>query len=229
MTNFKILALGTAAIVALGASVSYANTQHSGAKAAFTSHHLVSEKNYEAYAKNENAEKKLELREYLNYQQREPCQNYRRPPAGYVDDGCGLHDKNPARMAKVVQPAAMATMTTTSQKREVLADYEVNFAFNSANIEPAAGDTLDKIARDIKKHKPGEVTVAGYADTAGTDTYNLVLSQKRAQAVSDGLNARGVTNRIMDEEAYGETRLEVQTPDGTPNEENRRVEIQFLK
>lgn len=215
MKNFKPLALSTVAIIGLGVSISYADTG-----ASFTSHHLVTEKNYEHYAKNLIAEDKLELRAYLNYQQREPCQKYQEPPADFVREGCNLYYKVPIRTAKA-QPRTI--------KREILADYDINFAFDSANIEPAAGNTLNRVADEIRSYKPNEVTVAGHTDTSGSSEYNAKLSQKRAEAVSQALTDRGVTNRILDKKAYGESNLEIPTADGVRKAENRRVEIQFLK
>lgn len=174
------------------------------------------------YAEQLSAEGKLELRRYLDYTQREPCQNYIEPPQGFVKDGCDLKRDVPLRAAvvKKKQPIPMS---------KVLSDYEINFAFDSAVIEPGALQTLNQIAREIKKYDPREVTVEGHTDKAGSSDYNVKLSQRRAEAVSDALHDRGVENRILDKEAYGESRPAIPTDDGIALRENRRVVVEFLK
>lgn len=190
----------------------------------FTSHHSVEEKPYGEYVEHLPAEEKLKIREYLNYEQREPCQFYQPIPQGFMRDGCDLVRKAPLPQAKTEPVQQQRTV-----EREVLADYEVHFAFDSAAIEPASDNILDKVAHEIKTHKPSEVTVAGHTDRSGPADYNIVLSQDRAQAVSNALMSRGVANRVIDKEAYGESDPEVPTADGVRNRENRRVEIEFLK
>jgi len=220
MKNFKTLALTGCAVIGLSVQ---AFAQEPYGDNGFTSHHLVEEKPYENYAEQLSAEEKLELRRYLNYVQRELCQNYREPPQGFIKDGCSLKRDMPERVAVI------ETKREQMQISNILTNYSINFAFDSAAIEPAAGQTLDQIAREIKKFNPREVTVAGHADKAGPSDYNVRLSERRAQAVSDALNDRGVANRILDEEAYGESRPAVQTNDGVALRENRRVVVEFRK
>ncbi len=217
MKNFKKIALSTVAVIGLGTSSAMAD--------GFTSHHSVDEKPYEQYAENLPADEKLELHEYLNYEQREPCQFYQPIPQGFVQDGCHLKRVQPEQ--KVVE--AKQPVQKKMYVNNVITDYEVNFAFDSAAIEPAAGDTLNKVADEIKQYNPREVTIAGHADKAGPMDYNLQLSQERAQAVSDALSDRGVANRILDKEAYGENKPAVDTNDGVALRENRRVVVEFRK
>ena len=73
------------------------------------------------------------------------------------------------------------------------------------------------------------MTIAGYTDRSGTDDYNYDLSRKRAEAVSWALTNLGIPNRVLGQEAHGETNPAVPTPDGVKLEENRRVEVQFRK
>lgn len=187
---------------------------HMGAD--FTSHSAVTEKPYAEEADALPADDKLELREYTDYELREPCQNYRPIPQGFVKDGC---DIVPATEGVTYVPVA----------REVLADYIVNFDFDKSDITSKASMTLDKVAAEIKKYRPGEVTVEGHTDTSGSMSYNQGLSHDRAMAVSDALTARGVEHRVIDKEAYGETKPAVNTGDGVMLEANRRVVIEFLK
>lgn len=170
---------------------------------------------------------KYQLHRYLNYEDREPCQNYRLPPEGFRRVGCDLIYITPKPV--VTTPPQRSITETMVQKREVLSTYVINFDFNSTVISPQARETLAQVAREIMKYNPGEVTVSGYADRAGPATYNVGLSKRRADVVSGALNDMGVANRVIDEDYYGETNLAVPTADEVPLRQNRRVVIEFLK
>lgn len=224
MKNVKKIALSTAALVSLGSVPALAQ--------GFTSHHEVAGESYAPYVEDLSAEQKLEVRKYLNYEQREPCQFYRPIPEGFVRDGCDLvHEAPPQQkvtqrvQARVVSPAPKSDLTVSN----ILTDYEINFAFDSSVIEPAAVNTLDRVASEIQRYKPREVTVSGHADKAGPSSYNIGLSEKRAQAVSNALNERGITNRILSKKAFGESKPAVNTKDGVALRENRRVVVEFRK
>lgn len=219
MSKYSKFALTAVTILSLGAGSAMAGN--------FTSHHEVSAKPYAHKAKKMPAEEKLALRNYLEYEQREPCQFYQEIPEGFVRDGCKL--KPIAPQPKMVKKMPPKQQHKPMRAYTVLNDYEVNFDFDSTQIEVSANAMLDKAASEIKTYNPREVTVAGYADKAGPSDYNLKLSKKRAKAVSEALTKRGVENRVLDEEAYGETHAAIDTKDGVPLRENRRVMIEFRK
>ena len=61
----------------------------------------------------------------------------------------------------------------------------VFFAFDSAELDDRAKEELDKIGEN------GVYCVDGYASSEGSTEYNLALSQRRADAVKEYLEARG--------------------------------------
>lgn len=217
MRHLTTLAMAGVAAIGLAATPALAAEQ----EGEFTSHHEVPQEEYEPYAEQLPADEKLELREYLDYTQREPCQFYQPIPQGFVRDGCHLKRvEQEQETVAVIEPAAQP---------KTLAEYELHFEFDSANIEPSAGNTIDRIANEIQQFNPNEVTVQGHADKAGPSDYNIGLSKERALAVSQALTSHGVQNRVLDPKAYGESKPAVQTPDGVPLRENRRVVVEFLK
>lgn len=219
MTRRYLKGLGTIGFVTvLAASTAMAADNN------FTTHHSLAHTHQKSHVRNMPAEKKIEIRQFLDYEAREPCQNYQPVPKGFVrGDDCKIYPEGKLKVMKV------HTKKDTMRINNVLSDYEVNFAFDSARIEPAAGNTLDRVANEIKRYNPREVTVAGHTDTAGPSSYNTDLSRQRAEAVSQALTDRGVQNRVLDEEAYGESRPAVNTQDGVPLRENRRVVVEFRR
>lgn len=120
-------------------------------------------------------------------------------------------------------------VAVVEEETDVLNEYIVYFDFDKSEIRPNDKAILDQAAREITKYNPGEVRVAGYTDTRGSMAYNEALSARRADAVSDYLNNLGVSAFVVDEEALGETNLAVATGDEVKSQENRRVQIQFIR
>ncbi len=84
---------------------------------------------------------------------------------------------------------------------------------------------LDKASRLYREGRPIIMIVSGSTDSVGDSTRNLLLSQRRANMVARGLLSRGIPAERTQILAKGETNPAVQAPRGTPEAENRRVEI----
>jgi outer membrane protein OmpA-like peptidoglycan-associated protein len=99
------------------------------------------------------------------------------------------------------------------------------FEQNGTGLTPESAAMVEEIRQEITKRAAPEVTVIGHTDREGTDEANLLLSQKRAEAVRDILVAGGVSAAIIQVVGRGELETEVATEDGVAEPRNRRVEI----
>jgi outer membrane protein OmpA-like peptidoglycan-associated protein len=107
------------------------------------------------------------------------------------------------------------------------------FEFNKAAVEPDARKHLRQIAEVLNDQilTGRHVIVEGHADAIGTGTYNMTLSERRAEAVIAELVAAGVDKGRLAKRAFGKERpLEPnKRPDGSDNPEgrarNRRVAL----
>lgn len=122
---------------------------------------------------------------------------------------------------------AMKILTAEPEPVVVDGAYTVYFPLGQAVLDGAARATLDKVVADWRQAKPARIIVAGHTDTVGQPVPNLLLSQKRAEAVADYLNAKGVPTSSLALEAYGEEQPAKKTGDNVKSVENRRVEITF--
>ena len=105
-------------------------------------------------------------------------------------------------------------------------DFPVNFAFDDASVRDQDHDALDRFASVVQKYYPGtKVTIEGFADRAGTKTYNVTLSQRRANAVRDYLVGKGMATTELKTVGYGKSRQVVPNAvrDEPGAEQNRRV------
>lgn len=101
----------------------------------------------------------------------------------------------------------------------------VFFDFDSATPPSSAQDTIQFVSSNAAVCNWQSVSVVGHADRAGSDAYNVGLSQRRADAVADLLAAGGVNRSALAVSAKGESQPRVPTADGVRELQNRRVEI----
>lgn len=101
----------------------------------------------------------------------------------------------------------------------------VHFAFDDAQVRSADYEAIERFTAVVNEHYPGSVvTVEGFADPAGSASYNRALAQRRAEAVRDRLVDVGIQAQLRTV-GYGEDRLVVPgAADDDPGAElNRRV------
>lgn len=104
----------------------------------------------------------------------------------------------------------------------------ITFPVNQSTLKPDFVDVLDSVAEVLKEYKSTMIEVAGHTDSTGTDSYNQLLSQSRAQAVSDELVKHGVQAVRIDTVGYGETRPIASNDNEPGRQQNRRVELTLL-
>lgn len=98
------------------------------------------------------------------------------------------------------------------------------FNVDRAELRPEAASTLDALAIEIDRRNPVLVFVVGHTDSDGTDTYNLGLSNRRAQEVRDALASRRPGVEIISS-GYGETYPIAENDTEEHRAQNRRVEV----
>jgi outer membrane protein OmpA-like peptidoglycan-associated protein len=101
----------------------------------------------------------------------------------------------------------------------------VNFDNNNATLTPESFATLDQAAATLKEWGDVRVEVAGHSDSVGKDSYNLALSQRRAESVRQYLIKKGVPADRLLARGYGETRPVADNATEEGRLKNRRVEL----
>ncbi len=99
------------------------------------------------------------------------------------------------------------------------------FDYDSDVVRGEARENLRKLAESLSKYPNTELLIVGHTDSRGDDSYNQRLSERRAETMARYLEGKGVSRSRMQIRGWGETNLAVQTPDNTPEQRNRRVEI----
>jgi outer membrane protein OmpA-like peptidoglycan-associated protein len=101
----------------------------------------------------------------------------------------------------------------------------VLFAFNQAVLYPEAQTRLNQVAEALLSVPERSIVVEGYTDSRGSGSYNVDLSQRRADAVRSYLVSRGISADRIRAQGFGKSRpvADNGTAEGRAN--NRRVEI----
>lgn len=107
-------------------------------------------------------------------------------------------------------------------QRSVASD-TVNFALDSYDIDPQARSILDSQAAWLQRYPNVRVTIEGHADERGTREYNLALGDRRANAASNYLAARGVAAARITTISYGKERPLALGSDESAYAQNRRA------
>ncbi|MEJ2424807.1 MAG: OmpA family protein [Candidatus Thiodiazotropha sp.] len=104
----------------------------------------------------------------------------------------------------------------------------ITFEVNKTQVKPDFVEILASVALVLKEYKSTMIEVAGHTDSTGSDAYNQLLSQQRAQAVSNILIRDGVAAVRIDTVGYGETRPTASNSTPQGRQQNRRVELTLL-
>ncbi|MDI6840484.1 MAG: OmpA family protein [bacterium] len=104
----------------------------------------------------------------------------------------------------------------------------ITFEFNKANIKPTSYKMLDEAVELLKKHPNIKIEIAGHTSSEGSDTYNLKLSQLRAEAVKEYLVTHGISVDRLQARGYGETQPIASNRTEKGRAKNRRIEFRIL-
>jgi len=88
---------------------------------------------------------------------------------------------------------------------------------------------LDRLAMILKRYPDIKIEIHGHTDNVGDESYNLQLSEKRAQAVLNYLVIKGVDSSIIAVKGFGYSKPLVDNSSDANKAKNRRVELKFVK
>ncbi len=130
------------------------------------------------------------------------------------------------RVAKMA--IAKADISACQAKlNSAMTDKTILFETNKANIKGSSFSLLKTMATVIaecrNKLPNAHIAVSGHTDSRGSDTYNLALSQRRADAVKKHLIGIGVSATIITSKGYGESQPVSSNDTDEGRTQNRRI------
>lgn len=101
----------------------------------------------------------------------------------------------------------------------------VYFDFDSATISRGDLDSIERWAHYLRSATSRKVRLVGHTDERGTRAYNVGLGERRAIAVREALQTRGVLLSQMSVDSFGEENPAQLGRDESAWAANRRVEL----
>jgi OOP family OmpA-OmpF porin len=106
----------------------------------------------------------------------------------------------------------------------------IHFLSDKSYLTDYSKGLLDKLLKTLNSNKDYNVNIFGYADSQGTDNYNLKLSQERIVSTVKYLESKGISeNRIIHQKAFGEAKPAASNKTPKGRLQNRRVEFEIFK
>jgi outer membrane protein OmpA-like peptidoglycan-associated protein len=93
--------------------------------------------------------------------------------------------------------AALTSGVANALNYQLVEKGDVTFAFDKSNLTKEAKSALDQIAQKTQSLPRAVVELSGFTDRIGTQSYNLALSRRRAEAVQRYLVRQNIPPRSI--------------------------------
>jgi outer membrane protein OmpA-like peptidoglycan-associated protein len=127
--------------------------------------------------------------------------------------------------ATELQAEVAALKAKPTDRGLVLTLGDVLFDTGKAQLNPGAARNLDQLVAFLNDHPERHVEIDGYTDNVGSDSYNVDLSQRRADAVRQALVAQGIDPSRIVTKGYGKEFAVASNTEASGRQLNRRVEV----
>ncbi|MBR2178522.1 MAG: OmpA family protein [Paludibacteraceae bacterium] len=106
----------------------------------------------------------------------------------------------------------------------------IYYDYDKSDILPESANELDKVVAFLEANPDLTVELSSHTDSRGSDSYNLKLSEDRAQSAVKYIVSKGISASRIKGKGYGETRLLNECANGIEcseeqHRQNRRTEI----
>jgi peptidoglycan-associated lipoprotein len=121
------------------------------------------------------------------------------------------------------------------ERNKIFVLENIYFGYDSADIRKEAAIELDKLVTLLNDNTDLKIEMGSHTDSIASDSYNLELSQRRAQSTVNYLIKKGIDPTRLVAKGYGESIHIARNTnrDGTDNPEgrqrNRRTEFKILE
>ena len=107
---------------------------------------------------------------------------------------------------------------------------KIYYDYDKCDIKPRAAEELDRLVKLMNDYPDMIIELASHTDSRGTESYNIQLSQCRADAAVAYIIGKGILKNRIVAKGYGESRLVNHCADNVnctedQHQENRRTEF----
>ncbi|WP_394757831.1 OmpA family protein [Flavobacterium sp.] len=133
----------------------------------------------------------------------EPSENYTivAKKEGYLDFELPIITANGNSITNIELDQTKAEIVANA-----IAIENIYFDFNKASIKTESTLSLNKILEVLSANPEMNIAINAHTDSRGSDKYNMILSDKRAQEAKQYLIKKGINSDRLEAKGYGETK-----------------------
>jgi len=148
---------------------------------------------------------------------------------GLTGAGVGkMMDNQEQEMRQALASSEAASVRREGDMLAVMFKSDMTFDFNSATVRPGLYTEIDRVSSVMQRYPQTLIRVEGHTDNIGTESYNMDLSRRRAQAVSSLLVQRNISSHRIENIGFGEANPIASNNTESGRQMNRRVEIKIV-
>nr|WP_180323062.1 OmpA family protein [Marinobacter adhaerens] len=145
-----------------------------------------------------------------------------------VGGGIGYYmDRQEAQLRQKLEGSGVRVVRN-GDEIELVMPGNITFELNQTSIRPGFTSTLESVALVLKEFKKTTIQIEGHTDSSGAESYNQLLSERRAGTVRDFLLNQGIEPKRTRAVGYGERYPIASNDTSSGREQNRRVELTLV-
>jgi outer membrane protein OmpA-like peptidoglycan-associated protein len=138
----------------------------------------------------------------------------------------GYMDVQDAKLRKFLEGTGVRVVRTGDQITLVMPS-NITFDTDSASLRSDFLDVMHAVSLVLVEYPKTIIEIMGHTDADGSDSYNLALSRRRADAVGDHLVTKGIQSMRIVTEGFGEQYPVASNTTADGKALNRRVELRL--
>jgi OOP family OmpA-OmpF porin len=132
-------------------------------------------------------------------------------------EGLGIEELQGMSLAQPEADDCQGAFTVLMRRNEII------FLSGSAAIDPESRAILNSLAKVARRCDQFNIQISGHTDDVGDPAANIILSQRRAEAVRDYLGRQGVSSSRLTAQGFGESRPVLPNTNEANRARNRRI------
>jgi outer membrane protein OmpA-like peptidoglycan-associated protein len=145
----------------------------------------------------------------------------------FIVDAIGIEsgERGPGESLAALAQSGISETACQQALNQTMEGQKIHFPTNRSDISPVSTGLLDAVAGISMLCDDYAIEIGSHTDSRGSDEYNLVLSQKRADAIRQYLLEQGVAVDQLTAIGFGES-MPLDKAD-TPDSRDRNVRTEF--
>ncbi len=136
-----------------------------------------------------------------------------------------LQEEKEELQGRLQQALSEVAETRSSARGTILNLPDILFSIGEADLQPETRIVLAKLSGILLIMQDLNLRIEGHTDSTGSPSFNLRLSERRADSVFDFLVNQGISSQRMETAGYGQERPIADNSTAEGRRQNRRVEI----